>query len=1838
MVTSKERTGVRTGAIALLFSSAVMLFVLLFGGVASADQDASTTNAGVGGANTGVNGGVGNGSTNDASGNQTAAASGGGSDAVAPNSGGAGNTSNGTASVKTGDANATGNSATNNTQQTVVQGHNGAVVIVDQDATITNIGIGVSNTGGNLAIGNASTNTAGNTQMATSTGADGDSVASNSATARNNSGGDARIDTGDASATGSTSTNTLNQTFDGDFDGGLGVVVLVEQNATVTNIGVGIANTGLNAAIGNGSTNDATNNQTSDASTTAGPGDTVASNNGTSTTNSGGSAGIITGDANAVGNVATNNISQVVNVNATGSLGSIVMIDQNADVANVGISIANTGLNLAVGNLSDSTTNNIQGATSGAGPPAGDDSVASNDGTATAESNGSASISTGNADAAGNRSTTNLTQVVDVNTPGSGLVMTDQTATVINLGIAAANTGGNLAVGNASQTNSASNDQSADATSGGDDAVAANFGSAVTNSDGNASVKTGNANGVGNESTTNVNQTVNADTDGGFALPDQTATVANIGIGIANTGLNAAIGNISTNDSTTSQDATADSSTDDAVASNFGDATTTSNGSADVNTGNANSVGNDSAATTNVAQTVDTDGVGFVLSDQTVVAVDLGIGFSNSGLNLAIGNGSTNSADVPNQSATVTTAAGDSVASNFADSTTNSDGSASITTGNANSIGSSAHSNISQTVNASDAGGFVMPDQTVTSINLGVGIANSGVNLAVGNVSTNTATVTQTADLPDSGTGDNVAANFGSSDSTSNGSAKIHTGNASGVGSRSTTNVAQTVDADGSGFVMPDQTADVANIGIGVANSGVNLAIGNASPTNDATVDQTATVATGGGAIDGDVVASNDGIATTSSNGSAEIQTGSADATGNDAAHTTNITQTANANGSGFTMVNQSATAINVGIGVANSGINLAIGNAGTTTAGATQSATVDTAGGDINGDAVSSNSGTSNTNSNGSAKITTGSATSVGNASTTNISQTSDYDGSGFAFVDQTVVDANIGIAASNTGVNLAVGNISPTNDAFTDQASAITTGGGDIFGDVVSVNAATSNATSDGSASINTGAAKSSGNESKTTLNQVSDADTSGGFVMLDQNATQVDLGVGIANSGVNLAIGNGSTNSTDNDQDSTVDTAGGDIGAVDAPVDVVTSNTDSTNISSNGSASITTGAADATGNKSHTELNQVSDANIDGNGFVIAHQTATVVDLGVGVANTGINLAIGNAATTTGGDIQNASVTTGGGNLFADDVVANNTDSNTINTDGDASISTGAANAIGNDSGATTVINQTVDANISGSGFLLSDQDAEVANLGLGLANSGVNLAVGNISTNTIDTPTQTASVDSGAGDIVADDVVANNTLASVINSDGSASITTGDAIGTGNKSTTNVNQVSNANIDGAGFALTGQAAGVINAGAGIGNSGINLGIGNGSTNTVAGGTQDASVDTAGTLTADDVVANNTATIQNNSNGSAKITTGVACGFGNISTTDVTQTADSDVDGFALNDQTIAVFNLGLGLGNSGVNLAAGNLSTNTVDFDDDAAVTAAGALTADDLVANNTIATGNNSNGSASIKTGVATGFGNTSTTTASGDDATVLNLGIGLANSGLNLGIGNGSTNTITTTDDATITAAAAVIDDAVANNALTEINNSNGNVDITTGDAYALGNRSATGIVNSSSAVTINLGVGLANTGLNLAAGNLSTNTTTNVSSASAPGGVASNTADLSNTSDGSATVVTGNANGFGNIASNATCQGVPFGPGCPQPTLPPLPLPCPCPKPGTTPEVPGGTVPPGTTPPSGNPGGTNGPRGSVLAETGVSAGTQVLLGLLLLAIGALLRRRARTA
>jgi hypothetical protein len=1381
----------------------------------------------------------------------------------------------------------------------------------------------------------------------------------------------------------------------------------------------------------------------------------------------------------------------------------------------------------------------------------------------------------------------------------------------------------------------------------GGDAVAANFGSAANTSNGSAQIWTGNANAAGNQSTTNVSQTVDANLTGGLVLPDQTATVNNTGIGIANTGLNVAVGNLARTNAAVVQAAATSDNSDDTVASNFGDVANSSNGSAAITSGNADSIGNASGASTNVAQTVDTNGADMVLSDQVARSNNTGIAASNTGLNAAVGNASTTASAVV-QAAAVSPATGDAVASNFGDASSNSNGDASITTGNASAVGSEARTNVAQTVNADGANGFVLSDQRAVADNFGVGVANTGLNLAVGNAAGGAGTaVVQAASVSPGGNGDTVAANFGSATTQSDGSATIHSGNASAVGTRSATNVAQTVDMNGTGFNFTDQRAVGTSIGVGIANSGGNIALGNVSRNNVAVVQASNLPSTPAPNAD-DVVASNDGIASTTSNGRAEITTGSASATGNES--TTNIAQTSDVNGAGFAFVDQNTEVNSIGVAAANSGLNIAVGNASANTSALVQSATVSETGtGSLNaGDVVANNGGTANSTSNGSARITTGSADATGNASTTNVAQSANFDGKGFAFVDQNVLSRNWGIGVANSGLNAAVGNASRNNAAAVQSASVRESDRGDLNADdIVAANSANNGVNSNGSADITTGAATATGNASTTSIAQIADTNIAGsGFTLVDQNVRADNAGLGIANSGINAAVGNASRNNAATVQQATVREA--DRGNLNAD-DIVAVNNSNNSANSNGSASISTGAADATGNKSATTVNQVADTNIAGSGFVLNDQNATVDNVGLAVGNSGVNLAVGNASRNNTSGVSNAQVTESRrGNLNAGDVVASNSANNLSNSDGSASITTGAARAIGNDS--ATTVNQVSDNTIAGIGFVLGDQSVNVVNAGLGIANSGVNVALGNVSRNRL-LSDQNAVIAENAGkpgkrpgkvfpgNLNVDDAVAANDATTTNNSNGSAKITTGDTEGVGNRSATTLNQFANNNIT-KGFDINKQVAIVVNAGVGVGNSGINLALGNASRNANLGNqTARISERGAGNLNIDgDAVAANTNELTNASDGSASITTGCGFGTGNTSSTNLTSNGPGGA----------AVFNVGIGVGNSGINAALGNASNNRVVNNQLARVseTGPGDLNAsDDVVAANTGSSTNWSRGSASITTGIASGYGNTSTTTLDGEAsdglAIVVNLGIGVANTGLNAGIGNASNNVVRSNTTARIAEGKAgdlnLDDDGVATNIVTGLNDSDGKADLTTGDAYALGNRSATGIVDPSDATTINFGLAFANTGLNIGAGNVSDNKTRNDAISNAPGGVATNVATPINTSNGTATIHTGNAVAFGNVASNATCQGVDFGPSCPQPTLPDVPVPCTC---GQKPPV---VTPPPVQPPTCPDCGPKVlpkpvPSGPVLARTGVSVELQALLGLLLLAIGVFLRRKARTA
>ncbi len=172
--------------------------------------------------------------------------------------------------------------------------------------------------------------------------------------------------------------------------------------------------------------------------------------------------------------------------------------------------------------------------------------------------------------------------------------------------------------------------------------------------------------------------------------------------------------------------------------------------------------------------------------------------------------------------------------------------------------------------------------QGTSVVNSGSASANSGGNAAIGNNSTNTVTVPATAGLV------GVGVNVGGAVNNSTGRAEINTGAANAVGNNSGTNIGQTsleggtvggagVGAGpcGTGRFGSIQQAAVRNEGHAEANTGNNVAVGNAS-TNDAAVNPGQTVSGGllgvGLTIGGPV---------NNSSGTAVINTGPANAVGN---------------------------------------------------------------------------------------------------------------------------------------------------------------------------------------------------------------------------------------------------------------------------------------------------------------------------------------------------------------------------------------------------------------------------------------------------------------------------------------------------------------------------------------------------------------------------------------------------------------------------------------------------------------------------------------------------------------------------------------------------------------------------------------------------------------------------------------------------------------------------------------------------------------------------------------------------------------------------------------------
>jgi hypothetical protein len=287
-----------------------------------------------------------------------------------------------------------------------------------QSAGVGNAGDAAASTGGNSSTGNASENVAGTDSSATTPPGSSETllggllglVLNVGGNSSNASSGTSAVSTGPANSSGNNSDTTVAQAGTG--TGVLGTVfspfLTPSQSAGVTNEGQAAASTGGNSGVGNGSTNVATTNQ----SVTGGLLAVGINIGGNASNTSTGSSTIDTGAANAAGNTATNAISQQ-RLGAGFGVGGGALCDgffgfggQRVDVVNAGTAQAATGENTSVGNQSTNVATSdqhVSGGLIGLG-------VNLLGGNASNSSDGQSAISTGEANASGNRSTTAVNQ------------------------------------------------------------------------------------------------------------------------------------------------------------------------------------------------------------------------------------------------------------------------------------------------------------------------------------------------------------------------------------------------------------------------------------------------------------------------------------------------------------------------------------------------------------------------------------------------------------------------------------------------------------------------------------------------------------------------------------------------------------------------------------------------------------------------------------------------------------------------------------------------------------------------------------------------------------------------------------------------------------------------------------------------------------------------------------------------------------------------------------------------------------------------------------------------------------------------------------------------------------------------------------------------------------------------------------------------------------------------------------------------------------------------------------------------------------------------------------
>jgi hypothetical protein len=657
----------------------------------------------------------------------------------------------------------------------------------NQNASAGNSGGGVATSGGNAASGNTSANTNASAQGAGGVGKDADPGNANQAS--NQATGAAAVHTGDVTAVGNESTTQISQNG-GDTNG---VGQDQRQNARVVNRGVAVANSGGNVATGNVSLNTDLAGQGAGALSLVG--DASAGNAASASNSSNGSASISTGNVNAKGNVSQSSVSQVAGVNATAT--GAVPVNQNVRIVNLGVSAGNSGLNAATGNVSNNLLATAQGANATAlGFGVLGDAVAGNAAQASNQANGAASVATGNVDTAGNTAANNVNQVSGVNSAVVGAVSHRQGVVIRNVGASVGNSGGNVAVGNLANNTVIAPQFASSLGLFGGKSTAGNAVGSSNSSAGAASISTGNVNADGTVASTSVTQVAGTNAGVvGAADNLQRVSVLNAGLATANSGLNGALGSVSSNVVLDPQLARARGTLGpgDATAGNATNSSNTSDGLASVATGSASAAGSVSNTTLTQVGGNSATLAGALANRQFAPVVNLGYGNANSGLNAAVGSLSRNLVVDPQLAfARAGLVTGDATSGNAVSSTNSAAGMASITTGNADAVGQTSVDVITQ-VGGNTGGLFGVGSKTAFApvINTGTANANTGGNFALGNVCSNRVVDPQGSLALGGLFGNSTAGNANNSTNSCVGAATIVTGNATARGNVSCTSIAQ---------------------------------------------------------------------------------------------------------------------------------------------------------------------------------------------------------------------------------------------------------------------------------------------------------------------------------------------------------------------------------------------------------------------------------------------------------------------------------------------------------------------------------------------------------------------------------------------------------------------------------------------------------------------------------------------------------------------------------------------------------------------------------------------------------------------------------------------------------------------------------------------------------------------------------------------------------------------------------------------------------------------------------------------------------------------------------------